>query len=132
MAYLRVPETLRDAISNYKSLSKKMVTKLAALSKDKEILDILILLAPKISDQSVTTTTLEKHIQSYLVPGVKKNKFVNTELEGHDTSGKLLFKTRLQNSGEIAVQISKQIVDQHHMDVLHAQFEHFLRGFLNR
>lgn len=132
MAYLRVPETLRDAISNYKSLSKKMVTKLAALSKDKEILDILILLAPKISDQSVTTTTLEKHIQSYLIPGVKKNKFVNAELEGRDTSGKLLFKTRLQNSGEIAVQISKQIVDQHHMDELHAQFEHFLRGFLNR
>lgn len=132
MAYLRVPETLRDAISNYKSLSKKMVTKLAALSKNKDVLDILILLAPKISDQSVTTTTLEKHIQSFLTPGVKKNKFLSTELEARDASGKLLFKTKLQNSGEIAVQISKQIVDQHQLSALHAQFADFLDGYLNR
>jgi ParB family chromosome partitioning protein len=131
MAYLRVPEPLREAISNYKSLSKKMVTKLASLSKDKDMLDVLMLLSPKISDQSVTTANLEKHIQSYLTPGVKRNPFVNAELQACDAEGKLLYKTRLQNNGEMTVQIARSVVHTQQMENLHQQFASFLKGFMN-
>lgn len=131
MAYLRVPETLREAISNYKSLSKKMVTKLAALSKNRDMLDVLIILAPKISDQSITTSTLDKHIHSFLSPGVKKNKFLQRALEKRDASGQLLFKTTLQNSGDIALQVSKQAIDVNQMELFHMKFADFLNTFKN-
>ena len=129
MAYLRVPEILREAISNYKSLSKKMVTKLAALSKNREVLDVLVILAPKISDQSITTTTLDKHIQSFLSPGVKKNKLLQHALEEKDVSGRLIFKTTLQNNGDVVLQIAKQAIDASKMDLLHAKFTDFLNSF---
>jgi ParB/RepB/Spo0J family partition protein len=131
MAYLRVPEELREAISNFKSLSKKMVTKLAALSKDKEMLEVLMHLAPKISDQSVTTTTLDKHIHSFLSPGIKKNKLVQPTFEKRNALGELQFRTTLQNTGEVSLHINKKLIDQNQMDVFHLQFAAFLDGFTN-
>ncbi|OGT32625.1 MAG: hypothetical protein A3C44_04515 [Gammaproteobacteria bacterium RIFCSPHIGHO2_02_FULL_39_13] len=130
MAYLRVPEALREMIGNYKSLSKKMVTKLAALSKDRAMLDVLILLAPKISDQSITTTTLDKHIQSYLSPGVKKNLLLNKEYEKRNASGQWLYKTKLHNNGEVLLHIARNTIAAHQMEMLHSQFSHFLESFL--
>lgn len=130
MAYLRVPEALREAISNFKTLSKKMVIKLAALSKDKDMLDVLMHLAPKISDQTITTTTLEKHIQSYFSPSVKKNKLVHVMFEKRNTSGELVFKTTLQNTGDVVLQINRHQINPDQLEAFHLKFNSFLNGFL--
>ncbi|OGT46131.1 MAG: hypothetical protein A3E82_00505 [Gammaproteobacteria bacterium RIFCSPHIGHO2_12_FULL_38_11] len=132
MAYLRVPELLREGISNFKNLSKKMVTKLAALSKDKEILDVLIHLAPKISDQSITTSTLDKHIQSFLLPGVRKQKLIQSSFEKRNTSGELIFKTVLQNTGDVSLLIQRQHINAAELEIFHSKFGDFLKMYLQQ
>lgn len=131
MAYLRVPEELRESISNYKSLSKKMVTKLAALSKDSDILDVLLHLAPKISDNSVTTSTIDKHIQSFLSPGLKKNR-VSAQLtyEKKDDRGRVVFKTKHHDNGDVSVHLNRGIIHTQRIELLHAKFSIFLEDFL--
>src|SRR3990167_9067759 len=121
MAYLRVPETLRESISNYKSLSKKMVTKLAALSKNEEMLDVLMHLAPKISDQSVTTTTLDKHIHSFLSPGHQKNKLVQPVFEKRNNAGELQFKTTVQNTGDVSLHINRRFIGETQVEGFHVK-----------
>lgn len=132
MAYLRVPEILRESIGSFKNLSKKMVTKLAALSKDKDILDVLMHLAPKISDQTVTTTTLDKHIQVFLSPGVKKNKLLQPVFEKKNQQGEIQFKTTVQNTGDIVVHINRRWVNPVQAEALHVKFAEFLNEFIAR
>lgn len=132
MAYLRVPESLREVIGNFKSLSKKMVTKLAALSKDKEILEVLLHLAPKISDQSITTTTLDKNIQAFLSPGIRKSKLIQSSFEKRNSSGELTYKTTLQDTGDISLFIHRRVINAAQMETLHLKFNHFLEQFLQQ
>ncbi|OGT39928.1 MAG: hypothetical protein A3E81_02075 [Gammaproteobacteria bacterium RIFCSPHIGHO2_12_FULL_36_30] len=130
MSYLRVPETLREAIGHFKNLSKKMVIRLAALSKDKEMLDILLHLAPKISDQTITTTTLDKHIQSFLSPGIKKNKLLQSVFEKKSLSGEVQYKTVIQHSGDVSLLINRNFINAAQAETLHLKFSEFLDGFL--
>ena len=129
MAYLRVPEELRNAIYNYKHLSKKMVIQLAALAKDKRALEGLIVLAPQISDQSITTSNLGNHIHHFLYGNLEK-KIINRELEKRDDLGKLLYKTILKNNGDVSLQIIKKKIDVRQMELIHAKFSSVLEEIL--
>lgn len=129
MAYLRVPEELRQVISNYKNLSKKMVVQLASLAKDKRALEGLIVLAPQISDQSITTSNLSKHIHNFLYGSLEK-KTINHELEKRDDVGRLLYKTVLKNNGDVLLQITKKEIDIKKMELLHLKFSSVLEEIL--
>lgn len=60
MSYTRISKQLLDAIPNVHQLSQRMAIKLASLSKHQENLDALILLAPKIGANKITSGSVEK------------------------------------------------------------------------
>ncbi len=130
MAYLRVPEKLREAISNYKMLSNHMVRKLASLSKDKDTLDVLIHLAPKISNSTVTTSNLKRYIHTYLAPTINKSNTHKHLYEKRDSSDQLIYKTKLQSNGDVSLILKRQIFQGKDLEVLHERFEKFLEQFL--
>lgn len=126
MAYLRVPENLRAAISNYKTLSKKMVIKIATLSKNADCLDVLMHLAPKISDQTVTTSNIDQRMQSFLSPGSQKKPFIKPEYEKRDTAGNLLFKTKPQDNGDVIVHINRRAIIMTDIELFQIKLNSFL------
>ncbi len=65
MSFIRVPEELRETINNYKQLSRKLVSKLATLSKNKKNIDILVQVSDKISSGIINSTNIEIYLASY-------------------------------------------------------------------
>src|SRR5690348_5666622 len=63
MSYTRIPSQLLDAIPNVHRLSQRMAIKLASLSKSQNNLEALILLAPKIGANKISSGTLEKALK---------------------------------------------------------------------
>ena len=122
MAYLRVPDVLRNAISHYKNLSKKMAIKLAVLSKNSDYLDVLLHLAPKISDQTITTTNIDQRVQSFLSPGRNKKAFLLSHPEKRDP----FFQTQLKSNGEAIIKVHNYLINQKNIDF----FNHQLDGLL--
>lgn len=62
MSYNRIPKQILDAITNVHQLSQRMAIKLAALSKNPENLEALILLAPKIGAGKIASNYIDKAI----------------------------------------------------------------------
>ena len=62
MAFIRVPERLRDRISNYKFLSRKLIVKIASLAKNDNNMIKLLSLADKISSGLVNSNNIESFV----------------------------------------------------------------------
>jgi ParB family transcriptional regulator, chromosome partitioning protein len=106
MAYIRVPKKLRDKITGYSTLSKKMVAMLSTLSKNNEYLDILMVLSSGISTGKVTTSNIEKKVKNYLHTEPKEKKEVYFK---NDPKGKLLYEIKEKSDGKVHVIISKSL-----------------------
>ncbi len=119
MAYLRVPNVLRERIDSYSSLSKNMVSRLATLSKDKEKLNILIQLAPDISSHKVTTTNLDRMILNHLRKDLPTPEAI--KLFKNDSKGRLMYEIQQKTSGKVNVIISKQQTHDLNLELLNTK-----------
>ena len=124
MAYLRVPEELRNAISNYRHLSKNMVSKLAKYSKEQDKLEVLLFIAPKISDKSVTTNNIDKIIKEYTSPKIIKDKKIFSK---KNDGGNDIYRIEPKSNGKIIVTLNKHITRKINPEILNEK----LLGFLD-
>lgn len=128
MAYLRVPVKLRELISSYRNLSKKMVSKLATLSKDSAVLETLMTLAPKIDNKTITTSNIEKYIHSY---SSDTKKLVKKSYEKKDKYGNILYKIDPQSNGRVVINISKSIGQGINLEMLQERLVDFISELKN-
>ena len=130
MSFLRVPEILRDKIKGYKYLSKKMVTKLASLSKDKDKLDVLIHLADKIGDKIITTSNIDEYVHKFLTPKNTVKNLENKFLIKKTASGKTLLKTQKKANGDIYLKIDKGLIKENNLEEVHLKIANILEDFI--
>jgi ParB family chromosome partitioning protein len=105
MAFNRIPQTLVSIIPNLKNISRKMATKLATLSKDEKTLNILIRLAPKISQKEVNSSNIDIYINKVLSDKSIKQRTIPIQVR--DTFGKKMFIIKQASNGETNIVISK-------------------------
>lgn len=122
MGFLRVPELLATRIPNYRYLSRRMVARLATLSKDKEKLDILLKLATKIGEGAVNAS----NIVMYLERQKPTKKIPLTTYTKKDSSGKQCYKTKVNSLGGLTININHELIEKLDPKKVHEKFYNFL------
>ena len=119
MAFNRIPEVLANTIPNLKNVSRKVAVKLSVLSKDKNNLEILIKLAPKIGSGEITSMNIEYYLQRLTRQNVafdNKEKFNTQDIVNHE--GKKIFTIKKSPNGELIIKISRNITGKYEPQML--------------
>lgn len=107
MSFLRVPQEVIQTIPNFKTLSRKIVVKMAALAKHKENIEQLIKLAPKIVSKTVTSSNIESMV--IRTAGETRNKQMQQPLIIRSTQGEKILEIKLSKAGEGNIKIAKKL-----------------------
>lgn len=114
MAFNRIPQNLVDAIPNFKAVPRKVVAKLAALSKDERILNVLIKLAPKIGTKEINSSNIELFINKAL--DTKNIKQLSKQIQVRNNNGSLMFILKQANDGKVNVVINKNYHEKYDIE----------------
>lgn len=107
-AYIRVPEDLRVLIPKFKKLSRKLVVKLATLSKTKEKLTLLKQLAPKIDLGKITSGNIENELRKVTIDEPQEVKEIQQLNITNPKTGKVAFKIKQAFSGALNINIARE------------------------
>lgn len=112
MSYNRIPEEIIESISNIHNMSQRTAIKIASLSREKENIQYLLKLTPKISENKITSTNIEKELKN-LKDG-KESKEIKKSYPVIGKGGAELFTIREDSNGAPCIvlhKVSRQAVD---------------------
>ena len=84
---------------------------------------MLLFLAPKINDKSITTSNLDKVIKEYINPKIVKPK---TKYKKDDDSGKELYAVEPKENGKIFITLNRELSNKINPEVLNERLLSFL------
>lgn len=106
MSFNRIPKEIIEVIPNMYQISQRMAVKLAGLAKNQENLDVLILLAPKISAGKIPSASLEKMVNE-IKTGKKTEVTTKKSIPVVGKGGAEIFTIREDSNGAPCIVLHK-------------------------
>lgn len=121
-AFLRVPKELVELMPNFKYLSRRLVVKLASLSKKKHYLPVLLNLTNDINDKNITSSNIDRILERQFTIQQKSN---NENVEIPDNTIKIKYKgnnaaleIKTLNNGVLTIKVHKSLSNKISMEEL--------------
>ncbi len=129
MAFLRVPDVLKNKIPNFSTISRVTATKLALLSKDEKTLEILIEHAQKIGEKILNSNNIEKFIATYSRdPQIKESP---SSMIIQDRKGRGVVAIKSYISGAVLINLDKRLANKLSIDTIKEHMEALLQKVMD-